>query len=289
MEQWRDHSGLRSAEIVDGRLRLVLDNTLAAVEDGRSEIMRFLGPLDAMAQNRLEVLFEELVSNTIRHGFAKDSGQSIHVQVERGPDASRLIFEDDGLPFDPTQAELPEGFTSAETARIGGLGHSPDRQAVERAALRRTIFARTSARLSSPQQDHRVRRTLFKARRRKRTRKAAPALFLASAASVMALASCVKIAGRGDRLGEIVQPLPQRLGLDGVVLAQLVGVLAGRGGQEPGLFDIGERGDLSPDSLRVGVQRVERLAPGRDIEGQSPSCGVLEGGEIRQVKAVSDQ
>jgi anti-sigma regulatory factor (Ser/Thr protein kinase) len=95
---------------------------LVAVEDGRSEIMRFLWPLDAMAQNRLEVLFEELVSNTIRHGFTKGSGQTIHVEVERGPDAVTLVFEDNGLPFDPTQAELPEGFTSAETARVGGLG-----------------------------------------------------------------------------------------------------------------------------------------------------------------------
>ena len=113
---------MRSAEIADGRLRLILNNTLAAVEDGRSEILRFLGPLDGMAQNRLEVLFEELVSNTIRHGFAKGSDQSIHVQVERAPGAVTLVFEDDGLPFDPTQAELPDGFTSAETARIGGLG-----------------------------------------------------------------------------------------------------------------------------------------------------------------------
>jgi anti-sigma regulatory factor (Ser/Thr protein kinase) len=124
LEPWRQQNGLHSAEIVDGTLKLVLNNTLAAVEDGRSEIMRFLGPLDAMAQNRLEVLFEELVSNTIRHGFAKGSGQSIHVQVEREPDAITLVLEDDGLPFDPTQAELPEGFTStsAETARVGGLG-----------------------------------------------------------------------------------------------------------------------------------------------------------------------
>lgn len=122
MEQCRQQDGLRSAETIDGKLELVLNNTLAAVEDGRSEIMRFLGPLDAMAQNRLEVLFEELVSNTIRHGFAKGSGQTIHVEVERGQGAVTLVFEDDGLPFDPTQAELPEGFGSAETARVGGLG-----------------------------------------------------------------------------------------------------------------------------------------------------------------------
>lgn len=122
MEQRRQPDGLRSAETTGGKLRLVLNNTLAAVEDGRSEIMRFLGPLDAMAQNRLEVLFEELVSNTIRHGFAKGSDQSIHVQVERGPKAVTLAFEDDGQPFDPSQAEFPEGFTRAETARVGGLG-----------------------------------------------------------------------------------------------------------------------------------------------------------------------
>lgn len=122
MEQRRQNSGLRSAETTDGKLKLVLNNSLAAVEDGRSEIIRFLGPLDAMAQNRLEVLFEELVSNTIRHGFAKGSDQSIHVQVERGPAAITLAFEDDGQPFDPSQAEFLQGFTSAETARVGGLG-----------------------------------------------------------------------------------------------------------------------------------------------------------------------
>ena len=122
MEQCRDHSGLRSAEIADGKLRLVLGNTLAAVEDGRREIMRFLEPLDARAQNRLEVLFEELVSNTIRHGFAKNSGQSIHVQVERRTDAIALVFEDDGLAFDPTRADAAVHLASAEEARIGGLG-----------------------------------------------------------------------------------------------------------------------------------------------------------------------
>lgn len=113
---------MRSTEIVDGRLRLVLANTLAAVEDGRSEIMRFLGPLDAMAQNRLEVLFEELVSNTIRHGFKPKSSQSIHVQVARKANAVELVFEDDGEPFNPLDAAMPEPFTDIEHARIGGLG-----------------------------------------------------------------------------------------------------------------------------------------------------------------------
>ncbi len=122
MEAWQTHSGLRSARIVDGKLKLVLNNTLAAVEDGRREIVQFLGSLDAMVQNCLEVLFEELVTNTIRHGFASNSDQSIHVQVERGMDAIKLTFEDDGVPFNPTEADVPMSLAGADPARVGGTG-----------------------------------------------------------------------------------------------------------------------------------------------------------------------
>ena len=118
----REHTGLRSAKIVDGKLKLVLNNTLAAVEDGRIEIVRFLGTLDDMVQNRLEVLFEELVTNTIRHGFSVNSGQSIHVQVERGPGAIKLTFEDDGVAFNPTLANVPMSLASADPSRLGGMG-----------------------------------------------------------------------------------------------------------------------------------------------------------------------
>ncbi|HKD47098.1 MAG TPA: ATP-binding protein [Rhizomicrobium sp.] len=115
-------TGLRSAQVAGGALLLVLNNTLTAVEDGRNEILRHLGPLDPLVRNRLEVLFEELVSNTIRHGFAKHSAQSIHVQVKRTPGAVELTFEDDGVPFNLLEAQPPEPFTSIETARVGGLG-----------------------------------------------------------------------------------------------------------------------------------------------------------------------
>jgi serine/threonine-protein kinase RsbW len=117
-------AGLRSAEIVDGGLRLVLNNTLAAVEDGRSRVLDFLASpaLDPLVRNRLEVLFEELVANTIRHGFIRHSDQTIHVRVERKPGAIELTFEDDGTPFNPLESEAPEPFSSIEAARIGGQG-----------------------------------------------------------------------------------------------------------------------------------------------------------------------
>jgi len=122
LEQLCENKGLRSAEIADGALTLVLKNSLTAVEEGRSAISRFLGPLDPMVQNRLEVLFEELVSNTVRHGFAANSSQSIHVLVQRGPGAIRLTFEDDGLPFDPTKVDVAARMAVTDPAQLGGLG-----------------------------------------------------------------------------------------------------------------------------------------------------------------------
>lgn len=117
-------TGLRLSEIVAGDLRLALNNTMTAVEDGRYQILRYLEPWDIRGAvvNRLEVVFEELVSNTIRHGFGPRSDQIILVSVAVKPGAIELAFEDDGLPFNPLEIAEPEPFTSLEEAKLGGLG-----------------------------------------------------------------------------------------------------------------------------------------------------------------------
>jgi two-component sensor histidine kinase len=121
-----EHCGLRSSAVVNGALCLVLNNTLAAIEDGRRRMLDF-PPIQALAppvRHRLEVIFEELVSNTIRHGFTQHSSQSIHVRVDPRPASIEFTFEDDGAPFNPLEMPAPESFSTIENARIGGLGIS---------------------------------------------------------------------------------------------------------------------------------------------------------------------
>jgi anti-sigma regulatory factor (Ser/Thr protein kinase) len=119
-------SGLRSAAIVDGGLELVLNNTLAAISEGSCCMLDFLAaqPLGDVVRHRLEVAFEELVSNIVRHGFTKNADQSIHVRVEARPGLVEFTFEDDGIPFNPLKADAPAPLTTIETASIGGLGIS---------------------------------------------------------------------------------------------------------------------------------------------------------------------
>ncbi len=118
--------GLRDTTQSGGDLHLVLNNTLGAVEDGRLAILDYLAPLDIDPRviNRLEVIFEEVISNIVRHGFAAGSDPSIHVTVAAPPGVIDLTFEDDGAPFDPVAAAEPARPATLEAATPGGLGIS---------------------------------------------------------------------------------------------------------------------------------------------------------------------
>jgi anti-sigma regulatory factor (Ser/Thr protein kinase) len=117
--------GVRTSAVHGDRLEMVLNNTVQAIEDGRQELLAFFESrsLDARALNRLEVIFEEMVSNAVRHGFAPGSAQSIHVRVATAPEGVELTLEDDGVPFNPFEPVRPRPpLTSLETAPLGGLG-----------------------------------------------------------------------------------------------------------------------------------------------------------------------
>lgn len=115
--------GLRSFRMVGDDLVMVLGGDLAAIEEGRACMAGRLDPgLGPRAANRLEVVFEELIANVVRHGFAAGLGGSILVVLGPRPGVIRLAIEDDGRPFDPFSAPEPPPFAALETAQVGGLG-----------------------------------------------------------------------------------------------------------------------------------------------------------------------
>lgn len=116
--------GVRRAEIAEGRLRLLLENDLAAIAGGRREIAGHIADLalDAITLHRLEVLFEEVVSNIVRHGFQPGGAHLICVLVDPAADRVRFVFEDDGADFDPLSHPEPPRPADLATAEPGGLG-----------------------------------------------------------------------------------------------------------------------------------------------------------------------
>ena len=104
------------------------DLHLAATRDGFAagfdELRRGLDTLqlDPRARFSVELVFEEVVSNVVRHGARPDGRTAISVEVVLQDDAVRLTFLDDGGPFDPRQRPDPTPAPDLEHAETGGRG-----------------------------------------------------------------------------------------------------------------------------------------------------------------------
>ena len=72
---------------------------------------------------RLNLVVEELFTNTVRHGYHGNSEAPVWVEVSRSDDIVQLVYEDKAPPFNP-YARLPEEApeVALEQRKIGGLG-----------------------------------------------------------------------------------------------------------------------------------------------------------------------
>ncbi len=107
-----------------GGLVLRLANDIAEIAAALPAVEEFaaLAGLVPRARNRLEVIFEELASNPIRHGFTPGSGQRLDITLTAGADVVTLVFDDDGPAFDPLARTAPAPLDDIATAPEGGLG-----------------------------------------------------------------------------------------------------------------------------------------------------------------------
>ena len=83
--------------------------------------------LPAEVRRSLSVVLDELLANTVTHGFkgvgGKRVGGTVTIDVELHRDRLAITLTDDGRPFDPfREAAAPDTALSVEDRPIGGLG-----------------------------------------------------------------------------------------------------------------------------------------------------------------------
>lgn len=76
---------------------------------------------DSMAMN-LSLVLEEALSNIIFYAYRDQKMHKIKISVTREGDRIILQIRDDGIPFDPTAAPLPDTSLPAGERPVGGLG-----------------------------------------------------------------------------------------------------------------------------------------------------------------------
>ena len=85
-----------------------------------TDLAAALEPVPEKARVKLMVAADEIFSNIVRYSGA--TRWSMDVGLTHHPDGVRLIFTDDGKPFDPLSRRDPDTTLRAEEREIGGLG-----------------------------------------------------------------------------------------------------------------------------------------------------------------------
>lgn len=76
----------------------------------------------AAIRRSVSVALDELLNNTIAHGFAGRSGGEVSIEVELHTDRLCVTLTDNGKPFNPLDVAAPDTARSVAERQIGGLG-----------------------------------------------------------------------------------------------------------------------------------------------------------------------
>nr|WP_275900855.1 ATP-binding protein [Paenibacillus periandrae] len=78
--------------------------------------------VDSKTLFQLNLVCDELVTNTILYGCQADVVHTIRISLKIDKDSIELTITDDGIAFDPLTLPSPDVQASVEERRIGGLG-----------------------------------------------------------------------------------------------------------------------------------------------------------------------
>jgi len=86
---------------------------------------------------RLCLVLEELVTNTLAYAYADGDHHDIVIRLELDRAELTVVYEDDGLPFNPLTVADPDFETPVEQWPIGRLGIHLVRRLVDRTSYER--------------------------------------------------------------------------------------------------------------------------------------------------------
>ena len=114
---------------------------LDAYVEALTELQAVLDDCGVCARGRykVELVFEEIVGNIMRHGRSDAGEHDIEVSLTFRDGAVVMSFCDDGPPFDPRHHIMPELSHSLEHVKVGGLGLMLVRKTCERMDYERTL------------------------------------------------------------------------------------------------------------------------------------------------------
>jgi anti-sigma regulatory factor (Ser/Thr protein kinase) len=110
---------------------------IAAVRDALDHLGREL-EVPAPALMQLQVALDEIVSNVIKYSWIDGGKHEVLVRINVNATSVSLDIFDDGQPFDPRLAPLPDRPPPSQRPRAGGVGIQMVKKLVDDLAYERT-------------------------------------------------------------------------------------------------------------------------------------------------------
>jgi sigma-B regulation protein RsbU (phosphoserine phosphatase) len=114
----------RTVEVEAQRLEIRIVNRLEEIDRVNSEVNAFAERhgLDTKTRRTLNLVFDELLNNTISYAYEDDEEHEIDLTVAVTESRLYATISDDGRPFNPFDSRTPDTGLSVEDRPIGGLG-----------------------------------------------------------------------------------------------------------------------------------------------------------------------
>ena len=106
------------------KFEIILNNGLAGIEQLASALDHFFNQqgLNEQLKNQVNLVLEELYTNSVNYGFEGISGGYVAIDISNKGSHLEIVYQDNGIAYNPLQAEDPQLLLSVEERPIGGLG-----------------------------------------------------------------------------------------------------------------------------------------------------------------------
>lgn len=110
---------------------MTLPAKILTIKNDKAEIARVAtfiekhcatGNIGADTVFKVNLAAEEILVNAISHGFTDDAQHTLTITLTVTDNLVRMTFTDDGVPFNPLEAAIPDVNAPEKERRIGGLG-----------------------------------------------------------------------------------------------------------------------------------------------------------------------
>ena len=106
------------------KFEIILNNGLAGIEQLASALDHFFNQqgLSEQLKNQINLVLEELYTNSVSYGFEGISNGYVAIDLSNKGNHLEIVYQDNGIAYNPLQAEDPQLLLSVEERPIGGLG-----------------------------------------------------------------------------------------------------------------------------------------------------------------------